>query len=901
MHRVFTEVTGFDETLDRFYGWGQLLAADFDDVDKNMVDARQLFSNLSGIHELDDVSYLSDEQKEIIRKFFQNFSDDHQSLLKERFLRLWSRMGDIYQAFNERLVAQGLAYEGALYREVATNESLDFSYNHYLFVGFNLLQQVEQRLFGMLKRQGKAHFYWDYDVAYKDSEAGYYISQYLDRFPNELPKDRLDIFNNYSKPKDITFASASTENIQARYVSTWLKAKGADEAKRTDERSAIVLCDEALLLPVIHCLPDETPLVNITAGYPMKQAPITSLIELLINLQTIGRQRQNNCFRLHQVLDVLNHPYCIYLSDKVKPLAKQLITEHVYYPDRQVLSVDEGLSLLFGTEVDSNIQLLSWLTSVVEWIGVEVRGKRIEVRGKMYEGPLMEESLFKMFTLLNRLTSLVESDDLHVDIVTLQRLILQLVQQTTIPFHGEPAVGIQVMGVLETRNLDFDHVLMLSANEGNMPRGINDASFIPYSLRKAFGMTTADHKVAIYAYYFNRLLSRAKDVTLVYNNATTDGHTGEMSRFMLQMLVESPHPIKQIALKAEQQLTPKLRSAIGKDDEVIAVLKRRFDKTQLSIANSQLSVQPPPLLTPTAINRYMRCQLQFYYHYVKGLKEPDEEEDDTIDNRIFGNIFHEAAQLLYKRQMQKSRHITTADIDKLLKNRVDIERAVDDAIRHELFHIKDDTQQFHPQLNGLQIISREAIIHYLRLLLQLDRRLAPFDILELEADVVEDLPIASLGITTTIGGRIDRLDCISSDDAEGGRRIRVIDYKTGSRRPKVLKNVDDVFDPTQLQNHNDYYLQTLLYSRIVRRTSNYPVAPALLFIQHTQGEDYDPVLKFGNEKILDVATPDGDRFVEMLMEKINEIFDPQQDFVPTTNTEVCRTCPYILLCGLRPK
>jgi ATP-dependent helicase/DNAse subunit B len=365
------------------------------------------------------------------------------------------------------------------------------------------------------------------------------------------------------------------------------------------------------------------------------------------------------------------------------------------------------------------------------------------------------------------------------------------------------------------------------------------------------------------------------------------------------MLVESPHTIKQIRLKTEQQLTPRLRTPKSKNEEVIAVLKRRFDKAQLSISNSQFPIQNFPLLTPTAINRYMRCQLQFYYHYVEGLKEPDDDDNDTIDNRVFGNIFHDAAQLLYERQMQKSRHITATDIDQLLKNRVDIERAVDDAFRHELFHIKDDdhASHFRLQLNGLQIISREAVIHYLRQLLQLDRRLAPFDILDLEADVIEDLPISTLGITTTIGGRIDRLDCISSDDAEGGRRIRVIDYKTGSRQFKPLKSVDDVFNPAQLHNHNDYYLQTLLYSRIVRRNSIFPVAPALLFIQHAQGEDYDPVLTFGSDKILDVATSDGDRFVTMLIEKVNEMFNPQLDFVPTTDADVCRTCPYALLCS----
>lgn len=899
LHRVYTAVTGFDETLDRFYGWGQLLLTDFDDIDKSMVDANQLFMNLSNIHELDDVSYLTEEQLETIKKFFQNFSSDHQSQLKERFLRLWSKMGDIYHQYNELLARQGLAYEGAAYRQVVADESQHFDHDRYLFVGFNLLQPVEQRLFDILKRQGKARFYWDFDHYYQDTEAGHFIGQSLGRYPNELPTESPDIYDNYRKPKHIAFVAASTENIQARYVSTWLRDASpadSDGSQRWEagNRTAIVLCNEALLQPVIHCLPEEAAQVNITTGFPLQQSPVASLVELLVTLQTTGVQRQSDRFRLRAVTAVLAHPYASYISGQSAALLSRLTSEHVYYPDRQLLSADDGLTLLFGTPADDNASLLHWLAALIERIAVNSHEGGREGGGTDKESPLMDESLFRMFTLLNRLATLVESADLKVDVTTLQRLIGQLVQQTTIPFHGEPAVGIQVMGMLETRNLDFDHLLMLSTNEGNIPRGVSDASFIPYSLRKAFGMTTADHKVAIYAYHFNRLISRATDVTLVYNNATTDGHTGEISRFMLQMLVECPHTIRQFSLKTDQHITPRQHTAIKKTDHVVAVLKRRFDKA-LAPAPSTGNESPLPQLTPTAINRYMRCQLQFYYHYVEGLREPDENDDDTIDNRIFGNIFHTAAQLLYEKLMEKSRRIETADIDEVLKSKIDIERAVDTAFRLELFKLKDEQTPFHPQLNGLQIISRQVVIHYLQQLLRLDRRLAPFEVLELEADVVEDLPIGSLGITTTVGGRIDRLDCIRGDGPTG-QLIRVIDYKTGARRLKSLKGVDDIFDPSQLHNHNDYYLQTLLYSRIVRRGSTHPVAPALLFIQHAQGDDYDPVLKFGTDRIADVATPDGERFEELLTEKVNEIFDPHSEFVPTTNPDVCRTCPYALLC-----
>jgi CRISPR/Cas system-associated exonuclease Cas4 (RecB family) len=454
------------------------------------------------------------------------------------------------------------------------------------------------------------------------------------------------------------------------------------------------------------------------------------------------------------------------------------------------------------------------------------------------------------------------------------------------------------MGLLETRNLDFDHLLVLSANEGNIPRGVSDSSFIPYSIRKAFGLTTVDNKVAIYAYYFYRLLARATDITLVYNNATSDGQTGEMSRFMLQLLVEGLHPIRQFTIQAKDHDGPQteLRQQphpIEKTHDVVELLKRRFD----------IGCQPPdydgrPLLTPTAINRYMRCQLQFYYNYVEGLREPDETEDDVIDSRIFGNIFHEAAQTLYQQLTQKSPIIRASDLEQLLRQKVDIERCVDNAISKELFRVNHQRQQHKlPELNGLQIINRQVIIHYLRTLFEIDRKLAPFNIIGLETDVTAHLHIASIGITTTIGGRIDRLDAIQNPSPV----IRVIDYKTGSKRIKPLKNIEAVFDPSQLHNHNDYYLQALLYARLAQQRPDcrqMPVSPALLFIQHAAADQYNPILQIGSDKIIGMNTPYGDRFVELLKEKIEEIFNPDISFQPTVDPDVCRTCPYQQFCGL---
>lgn len=823
LHKSFTAQTGIDETLDHFYGWGQLLLADFDDLDKNMADANQVFRSLRDIHELDDISYLSDEQKEVIKRFFSNFTADHNTLLKERFLKLWSRMGDIYHDFNERLANQNLAYEGSLYREVAeafNTTELTTDYDVYLFVGFNLVQPVEQRMFSTLRHEGKARFYWDFDLSYmKDNEAGHYISQYLADFPNEFDVTSSAIYDQYVKEKDIRFISSTTENAQAHYVGQWLRESQRIEAGR---RTAVVLCNEALLPTIIHCLPEEVEKVNITTGYPLAQSPVSSLINALVNLRVLGYDQQRQRYRKHYLVAVMRHPYIAQIS------------------------ADEADLL-----VKSNDDLLLWLCNILQRVALVDNTN----------DPLYQESVFRAYTLINRLKGLVDSGDLLVDSITMQRLINQLIQSTSVPFHGEPVEGLQVMGQLETRNLDFDHIILLSCNEGNMPRGVNDTSFIPYSIRKAYGLTTVDHKVAIYSYYFHRLLQRASSIMILYNNSTADGQTGEMSRFMRQMMVED----RQHDIRFQTLQVP---AALPHNEPPIVRMEKK---------------KAVSFLSPTAINTYMRCPLRYYYKYECGLLEPEEEDDDTIDNRVFGNIFHEASQIVYQRLMDKSHQILVSDIDHLLKTRVDIVRAVDEAMQKELGKIDS--------LSGLQIINREVIIHYLRQLLKIDRRLAPFSIIGLECDVKGT--IETPHIKTTIGGRIDRLDCIVKD---GQERIRVIDYKTGSRLPKPLADVDAIFRQENLKNHSDYYLQTFLYAKLVKDDHpQTPVSPALLFIQHAGTDNYDPTLCFGKEPIVDVQT-ESDRFIDLLSNIVDEMFNPDIPYTATTDRDRCRTCPYNLLC-----
>ena len=906
IHKSFTKCTGIDETLDHFYGWGQLLLADFDDIDKNMADADSIFCNLKDIHELDDISYLDDEQKEMLKRFFANFSDDIESELKKRFLSLWSHFGDIYHDYNRRLTEQGIGYEGAIYRKVASEETLQMKYDKYLFVGFNLLQKVERVLFSRLMKEGKAKFYWDFDEYYMPSPSHHLNtstpqhlntsggavvstaptnlntspsqhlsggavvstaptnlntspSQHLNLsdFPNELDNTDRDIYANMRRPKRIRFISSPTENAQARFASNWLLENDRYKAGR---KTAVVMCDESILLPIMHSLPPEADKVNITSGFPLAMTPVASLVMLLFDLYTLGLRKKGTAFNPHYLKKLMAHPYARHLQE-------------VHLKGVHLSQVHQ----------EGSAALLHHIATLVKQVGIAT---------KQEGDALTQESVFRMFTILNRLAALADSGDLLVDNTTLRRLVSQLVGAASIPFHGEPVIGVQIMGVLETRNIDFDNVLLLSCNEGNMPKGVNDSSFIPYSIRKAHGLTTIDNKVAIYSYYFHRLLQRAGDIAIAYNNSTDNGHTGEMSRFMLQLLVESGQKIDHYSLTAKNQPTPLMPKAIEKDETALSKLEEM----------SRLS--------PSAINTYIRCKLAFYYQYIAHIKEPDS-DPETIDNRMFGNIFHRAAYLIYKDITDHSPVIEKAHIQAYLSNRKLLASVVDRAFEEE--ECKTN--------NGLQIINREVIIEYVTKLLKIDQQLCPFSILAMEEEakvytqlsftipsggalkggaLVSSAPTKQYNLT--IGGIIDRLDAVT-DKQTGKRRIRVVDYKTGNKPSSAIKSIKEVFDPKNIASkHSNYFLQAILYSLIVSRSkewnaANDPVSPALLFIKQAATNDYDPTLCIDKHPISDVTVYE-EEFLTKLKETVADMYSPDAAFTPTDDRKKCELCPYKMLCGL---
>ena len=880
LYKIFRRETQSTETLDDFYFWGEMLISDFDDADKNKVDTDKLFSNLQDLRNImDDYTFIDDEQEEAIRQFFQNFSIERRTALKERFISLWNVLGNIYKGFRESLASQNIAYEGMMYRHVIEHLDVDkLPYEKYIFVGFNVLNKVEHTLFTQLKDAGKAVFYWDYDEFYMKEnrqavthEAGEFIRRNLRDFPSPLSGE---LFKNLSKPKEVHYIASSTENAQARYLPQWIRNNLTTPEKET----AVVLCNEALLQPVLHSLPAEVKHVNITMGFPLSQTPVYSFLIALLELHTHGFNFKSGRYTFQSVVTLLKHPYTRQLTGQAELLEKELTRNNRFYPLPGELGKDEFLTRLF-TPLSGNLNLCIRLSETLQQVAGIYQANTSGTEDTDAFNQLYRESLFKAYTTINRFRTLIEEDELTVQSETFRRLLVKVLSTTNIPFHGEPAIGMQVMGVLETRNLDFRHLVLLSVNEGQLPKSGGDSSFIPYNLRKAFGMTTIEHKIAVYAYYFYRLLQRAERITLIYNTSSDGLNRGEWSRFMLQFLIEWPHPITRQFLEAGQSPQGTSSITVEKTPDVMRRMQSLFD----------VRANPKAKFSPSALNYYLDCPLKFYYRYVAGLSAPDEVSAE-IDSATFGSIFHYAAEHIYKDLTTHGKVINKEALETLLRNEVKLQDYVDTAFKKLFFNVPQNEK---PEYNGVQLINSAVIARYLKQLLQNDLRYAPFTFIasEMEVDEPIDIQTPKGVIKSRIGGIIDRMD--SKDGT-----LRIVDYKTGGDAD-TPPHVESLFIPDK--KRSNYVFQTFLYAAIMcRKQPTMKIAPALLYIHRAATETYSPVIQMGEPRKPKEAVEDFSKYEKEYRERLQglleEIFNPEKSFTQTEIIEKCTYCDFKALC-----
>ena len=876
LHKIYLEELHSDESLDSFWSWGELMLADFDDVDRNLAPADQLFSLLREQRELTDTSFLTDAQKEALKQFFGEMKNSKPTRLHERHMAIWSVLGNIYNRFTQQLSDRGLGYNGMIQRRVIEHLDTDrLTARKYVFVGFNSLDKAERALFKAIQGAGKALFYWDYDPAYTDSnirhEAGRFLRDNLKEFPNELP---AEVFQSTHKAK-LTIVETSTDNAQARFIPQWL---GSLNVEKAGKETAIVLADENLLQPVLHSIPQERiNNVNITMGYNLTETSLYSLVSALLDMQRLAARNKGR-YSIQTLSRVLGNPMTAALSKDALTILEELRKSRRMFPDTGTLTSHSDLSVLFIPATD-NLSLLQYLLNVLKAFVTVIRERDDDT---LFQ-PLNQEALYRIYTQINRLHSLVEQGGLQLQTETLCRLIRSILSSTTVPFHGEPAVGMQIMGLIETRNLDFKNVLLLSAQEGTLPKSGQNASFIPYNIRLAFGLTTMQDKSAVSSYNFHHLIQRADNVTMVYNgNADAPGiGKGQISRYLLQLIV-SGRDIERKLLKSDRLDSAPAVLSVNKTPKVLEQLCRTYQETTLS---------------PSALNKYMDCKLKYYLAQIAGLRKPDD-TDTEIDYAMFGTLFHKSAELAYNElAKQGNGTITREAILSLLSDKKRLIGYVQDAFTIDYF---DQKKIALADYSGTQAINFEVILKYLRQILRMDMELyAPFQYIAGEAkgyehyiEVPNPLQPGST-LQVRLKGIIDRMDCKDGI-------LRIVDYKTG-REKEAPKTIDELFPPTKYKDRKKEAFQIMYYAYIMSiqpQFSKYRLAPTLLYTRTSSKPTKEDIYyKLGPDVLTDFIGQCGPQFEEKLKAIITEIFNPDIPFEPTDDKETCRNCDFASLCG----
>jgi CRISPR/Cas system-associated exonuclease Cas4 (RecB family) len=914
LYQSYVKITKSDEPLDKFFAWGEVMLQDFNDIDNSMIPADKLFANIDELDNLTDFSFLSETQKETIKNYFVGFNPQKHTKLKEKFGSLWCMMYPIYNDFKEVLSAQGYAYDGMLKREVA-NQLGTYTSSHpqipsdhiYAIVGFNVLNKTEQTLFSYLKQHHQAYFYWDYDHSYMSSdsninfEAGQFIRQNILKYGDKLAYTTSERDNMRSK-KHVSIISAPTENAQARYVSQWLPQ--VVDAEQPLNNTSVILCNESLLQPVFHSIPSELTFANgktrpistnITMGHPLSQTSVATFIDVLIELQLKGSTRNNDAWRHATAIRALSHPFTSRLTDGISVnIADKIKMAGTVYPTTQDVTCGNAVLTQIFDLKNSNSELLAYLSSLIELLGKTFKCDN-QLDKNDFIGQLNIESIYNTHKIINRLINLHQASFLNsIKRSTLGRLIRQIIAIKNIPFHGEPATGMQIMGMLETRNLDFKNILILSANEGNMPPSPNLTSFIPYSLREAYGMNTIEKQTSLYAYYFYRIIQRAENICIMYNSSTEGACTnGEMSRFITQLLIHGNNLLSSASIVKTFCLQSPSIPMERRD------IYARKSVNSLERLNSLYNCQyndKGKTMTPSVINTYIDCPLKFYFNKIAPIPlNPNNVIDEDVDNALFGNIIHHVLERIYKPYIGKT--INEHQLTQIVENSKEITRLVDEEIAAAFFPKHKTT----PVLSGQQLLNRNVIIDYIRRQLIIDTKACPLKIIELENNEHKLLFSITQQTTVQLGGIIDRID---STNIEGKQTMRIVDYKT-SANPHLTLDIATLFNPEA--KHRPYHiLQALTYTLVVASANNtsLPISPSLFYVKKTQNiKPIDSVVKINKDPILQFApqnNPDKitEEFCEELRTTLETLFNPDIPFTQSSNTDICEYCDFKQICSV---
>lgn len=860
------------ETFDRFYHWGEILLSDFDLIDKYMIDAEMLFRNICDLKELEsDLSYLSEEMRQLIHEFWSHFDAEMpKSKEKEQFLNVWNSLWPVYSEFRERLKAIGVAYSGMIYRiaveRIKSGEASPDLERRYVFVGFNALSECEKRMLQFLKNNARCDFFWDYDSYYANGEsvqeAGRFLRENILKYESS---DEITHDNMLSISKKLQAISCTSNVLQCKYVKTLLEQ--ISDSLEFDKQTAIVLTDESLLTPLLHSLPEKLASnVNVTMGYPLRQTAAYSFIERLLDLQKNCRTTADSPSFYHvDVVPLLTHPYLMQsVGDEAMRLRSHIIKNRMIRVDSALFGHNEMLKMIFSTAEDYG-NLSAYLLGVVELL-LEQRFDSADWYNQRSYLLLVKESIIKLDNCLKKC-------DIDITISIYTSLLKRHLQGLRIPFSGEPLQGLQIMGILETRNLDFKNVIILSMNDDNFPGNLSaNSSFIPYNLRMAYGIPTPEHHESVYAYYFYRLIQRAERVDMLYCSRADEKSTGDKSRYIYQLDYESPYDVTYTKVGVDVATADSSEPIIHKSDSVMRKLER-------------FTTDSPdrPILSPTAFARYITCPMKFYFASVARIKVSDELSED-VDSAMFGRILHQAMQTLYGPIVDVFN--PKEYLSRLLESRA-IEDAVEESINSN--YIKQSNVKA-GDYSGTILMVKNIIINYIRQgIIPYDIKHSSFAVVANELDISQPFSLGD-GRDVLIGGIADRIDSL-----ENGM-LRIVDYKTGAMKLD-FGGVGSLFNPDTGYKFG-YHLQTMLYSMILYHQHDRNVEPTLYYVRHMNNDYSANLVDVKSRERIDYASC-AKEFELALREKLQELFDPEIPFSccnKKLQKDVCIFCDYKKIC-----
>ncbi|MDR3251832.1 MAG: PD-(D/E)XK nuclease family protein [Tannerella sp.] len=871
LYDVYVKQSGTDETFDNFVYWGEMILNDFDDVDKCLVDARQLFTNVTDLNSIDrDFSFLTASQVQAIRSFWSSFqvgSSESRDANETLFLRIWELLHPVYCEFRKNLAAENLAYEGMIYREVAENaknEGFDLPYQKIVFIGLNALTKAEKELLRHLRNRGIADFYWDYasdKIRDTDNKASFFVKENLEMFPSEyeLPEEAQQdaYFEITGVPSHIGQAKLVYPILEQLYGD---KPVGAGEALQT----AIVLADEKLLLPVLNSIPKQISRINVTIGYSLSGAPVASLME---NLQSLRKNVRKGEFYHRDAVAVLRHKYVSSACpDETAALVRDITAFNRIYIPAQSLCTTHLLSLLFSTP-STAMEISGYLISVLKELNMQITNgaETDDADGTVDSKALEQEFIFHYYTTVNRMREMMRETKTEMLPDTYFRLLKQMTDMIRIPFQGEPLSGLQVMGELETRALDFENIIILSANEGVFPKNSPANSFIPYHLRRGFGLSTPEHQECIRTYQFYRMIFRAKRVTMLFDTRSDGLRNGETSRFVHQLRYHYKTPLHRKLAVYNISASAVEPFRIDKDDETMQSLAAYGTEKSLSAS---------------AINTYLDCPLKFYLSAVKGIRE-EETVSETIEHDTFGTILHSVMELAYKPFCGMT---VTADLLKLAAGEKNMSGIIGQAFAKDYFH-SDESKP----LKGQTYLNGEAIRKYACKILEYDRSLTPFRYIDSERLFRSSIELSD-GRKILVKGFIDRIDEVNGI-------TRIADYKSGKPGLLVFDSTGSLFD-ISAKKRRKAIMQVFLYAWVyASQSGNKNIQPAVYHVRELFGQSaFDPAIRLGDETVTDFGRCFTD-FELSLRACLDEIFDRNKPFTQTPVVKNCEYCTFREICG----